>query len=55
MNKEQCDILLGALADKIREQATTIMVRDFEINALKEKLAEAEKIIAENTTKEKTK
>lgn len=42
MESKQFEIVLGALADKIRDQETTIILKDYEIKGLKEKLAEAE-------------
>ena len=38
--------ILEALGEKLKEQETTIAVRDFQIEELKEKLAEAERSTA---------
>ena len=42
MKKEQYEILLAALADKLKEQQTTINLQGYEIERLTKKLAEAE-------------
>lgn len=42
MKKEHYEILLTVLTDKVKEQETTIHLKDYEIENLKCKLAEAE-------------
>ena len=42
MTSEQYEILLAALADKVKAQENTICLKDYEIERLKRKLAEAE-------------
>lgn len=42
MKKEQYEILLAVLTDKVKEQETTINLQGYEIERLKRKLAEAE-------------
>ncbi len=42
MTKEHYEILLAVLTDKIKEQETTIKLKDYEIENLKRTLAEAE-------------
>lgn len=42
MKKEQYEILLAALADKIEEQGRDLFLKDCEIERLRRKLAEAE-------------
>ncbi len=42
MTNEQYEILLAALADKIKAQENTIYLKDYEIERLKRKFAEAE-------------
>lgn len=42
MKKEQYEILLGALADRLKAQQETITLQGYEIERLTRKLAEAE-------------
>lgn len=42
MTNEQYEILLVALTDKVKAQETTICLKDYEIERLRRKLAEAE-------------
>lgn len=50
MNEKQYEIILAALADKIKEQDTTIFVQKCRIESLENALAEAER----NKEKEET-
>lgn len=43
MSGEQYDVVLSALADKMIEKDKTILLQQWEIEDLKQKLAEAEK------------
>lgn len=43
MNGKQYDVVLSALADKIIEKDKTILLQQWEIEDLKQKLTEAEK------------
>lgn len=52
MKKEQYEILLAALADKLKEQQTTISLQGYEIERLRRKLAEAEGMETPATAKE---
>lgn len=42
MTKEQYETVIAALVDKLKEQGTTIRLKDYEIERLRRKLAEAE-------------
>ena len=42
MKKEQYETLLSVLADKVKEQGVMIALKDYEIERLQKKLAEAE-------------
>lgn len=42
MTKEQYETVIAALADKVKEQGTELYLKDFEIERLRRKLAEAE-------------
>ena len=42
INEKQYETILAALADKIKEQETTIAVQNWQIENLKNSLAEAE-------------
>lgn len=42
MKKEQYETLLAVLADKVKEQGVMIELKDYEIERLTRKLAEAE-------------
>ena len=43
INEKQYETILAALADKIKEQETTIFVQNCKIESLEKALAEAEK------------
>ena len=52
ITKEQYEILLSALADKLKEKDNEIFLQQAEISVLKNKLKEAEALLPKKTTLE---
>lgn len=54
MNEQQYTVILGLLADKVKEQETTINLQAWQIEDLQKKLAEAEYHLNPNGKRPKT-
>lgn len=50
MEKEQYELILGLLADKIKEQDKTIGIQDWQIRSLTKQLEEAEALLLKKET-----
>lgn len=54
MNEQQYTVILGLLADKVKEQETTINLQKWQIEDLQNRLAEAEYHLNPNGQRPKT-
>lgn len=50
MEKEQYELILGLLADKIKEQDKTIGIQDWQIRSLTKQLEEAKALLLKKET-----
>lgn len=53
MTKEQYEVILGLLADKIKEQEKTIGLQKWQIERLEKDLQEAEALLLKKETQDK--